>query len=280
MQYGIGTYIRELTKSLIAHTDLKIFLVNYHNSECLEYSIENISNRYVKINIPTPRVRPIQSNSFDNKYASSVVKLISDVIPKDEEIVFQMNYIDDLPIVRKLKDVYSHAVISVVHFAQWQQIFQGNKQKLAGLNIDNPSNNIEFTLASEKEMYLLSDHIISVTSYMKDFLTERFNLSPDKIDIVPNGLDIGCIKSFSIEQRLELRSRFGFNSSEKIIIFSGRIDICKGIFFLIDAFIEACKQNSDIRLVVIGQGEINDCLIRSNLFYGKITYTDSYQQIS
>lgn len=96
---------------------------------------------------------------------------------------------------------------------------------------------------------------------------------PDKIDIVPNGLDWSIYKTISPEEKLLLKIKLGFSSNEKVIIFSGRIDPSKGILFLIDAFIEACKQNSDLRLVIIGQGVINDCLKRSDSFYGKITYT-------
>lgn len=273
MQYGIGTYIRELTNALLNYTNIKLYVVTYNCSDCNEFSVETISSRFFKINIPSPKVSTSQNNQFYERYGSVAVKLLSDVIPKNGEVVFQMNYIDDLPIIKKLKETYTYPIVSIVHFAQWQQIFNGNRQKLNGLNIDNPSNNIEFTLCREKEMYQLSDHIISVTRYMKDFLIEEYGIMPDKIDIVPNGIDCSSFKTISPEEKLSLKLKMGFSPNEKVIVFSGRIDPCKGILFLIDAFIEVCKQNSDLRLVIIGQGDINDCLKRSDSFYGKMTYT-------
>jgi glycosyltransferase involved in cell wall biosynthesis len=273
MQYGIGTYIRELTNALLAYTNIKLYVVTYNCSEFKEFSIETISARFFKINIPSPKVTTSQNNKFYERYGSVAVKLLSEIIPKYGEVVFQMNYIDDLPIIKKLKEAYTHPIVSMVHFAQWQQIFNGNRQKLNGLNIDNPSDNIEFTLCREKEMYQLSDHIISVTSYMKDFLIEEYGIVPDKIDIVPNGIDCSSFKTNSPEEKIALKLKLGFGRDEKIIVFSGRIDPCKGILFLIDAFIVACRQNSELRLVVIGQGVINDCLKISDSFYGKITYT-------
>ena len=278
MQYGIGTYIRELTNALLTYTNIKLFVVTYNCSDCNEFSVETISSRFFKISIPSPKISTSQNNQLYEKYGSVVVKLLSEVIPKDDEVVFQMNYIDDLPIIKKLKEIYTYPIVSLVHFAQWQQIFNGNRKKLNGINIDNPSDNIEFTLCREKEMYQLSDHIISVTRYMKDFLIEEYGIVPDNIDIVPNGLDYSGFKTISTEEKLSLKLKLGFSPNEKIIIFSGRIDPCKGILFLIDAFIEACKQNSDLRLVVIGQGDINDCLKRSGSFYGKITYTGFLQR--
>jgi glycosyltransferase involved in cell wall biosynthesis len=273
MQYGMGTYIRELTEALIFNTNIKLFVVSYYNSECKEFSIETISSRLFNIYIPSPQQSSSHNNQFEIRYASVVVNLLSDVIPKDGEVVFQMNYIDDLPIIKKLKENYTHPIICVVHFAQWQQLFDGNRKKLSGLNIDQPSNNIEFTLSKEKEFYQVSDHIVSVTRYMKDFIINDYGIDPKKITVIPNGLDYSKYGPISKHERSSLKQRLGFGKDEIIVLFSGRIDPCKGIFYLIDAFIEACKHNSDLRLVVIGQGSINDCLSRSNAFYGKITYT-------
>ena len=249
------------------------FPVNYKNSEVNEFSVETISSRYSKITIPAPRYSSVQNNLFEKRYASVVVNLLTGVIPRNGEVFFQMNYVDDLPIIEKLKETYTHPVISVVHFAQWQQIFLANKQKLKGLNLDDPTNNIEFTLSREKEMYKLSDYIISVTRYMKDFLTDEYGINPDKIAVVPNGLDYSRYNVVSQEERKNLKERLGFGPDEKIIIFSGRVDQCKGIFFLIDAFMEECKYQDNLRLVIIGQGDIQDCMKRTDSSFGKIAYT-------
>ena len=36
MQYGIGTYIRELTEALLIHTDINLYVVTYKNNEYKE----------------------------------------------------------------------------------------------------------------------------------------------------------------------------------------------------------------------------------------------------
>ena len=210
-----------------------------------------------------------QNNSFEKKYAASVVRLLSDIIPKKGKVIFQFNYIDDLPILIKVKECFGFPVISIVHFAQWQQIFEGNRKKLAGLNIDKPSNNIEFTLSQEREMYRQSDHIVSVTRYMKDFLVNEYAIDPEKVTVIHNGLDYSEYKSISKEKKNELRKKLGFRRDDIIILFSGRVDPCKGIIFLIEAFEEACKQNPDLRLVLLGQGNIQDCQKNFNPRSGK-----------
>lgn len=273
MQYGMGTYINELAEALLIYTGIKIYIVTYHSIEFKEFSIEVLSDRYCKVNIPSPKLPLSHNNNSEKKYASAVVNLLADVISKNEEIVFQMNYIDDFAVIKKLKEKYTHPVISVVHFSQWEQLFNGNKQKLNSLNIDIPTNNTEFTIFREKEMYQLSDHIVTINPFMKDFIVEEYGIPPDKISLVKNGINFSRFSKISKPERLKLKHALGFSPREKIILFSGRIDPDKGIYFLIDAFMDACKHNDDLRLVFIGQGSIQELLQRCSWFYGKITFT-------
>jgi len=273
MQYGIGTYIKELTESLLKIEGIKISLISYHNLDCKELLVKTISDRHTEINIPSPSSNKSKNNSFQKRYASAVVYLLSDFIPQNGNVIFQMNYLDDLSIACKLKEKYKYPVMSIVHFAEWQQLFDGNRKKLSGLNIDQPSNNTEFTLSKEKEFYHVSDHIVSVTFYMKDFLINDYGINPEKITVVPNGLDYSKYGTISKDEQSSLRHRLGFVKNEIIVLFSGRIDPCKGIFYLLDAFEEACKQNFNLRLVLLGQGNIEDCQKRLQSSFGNVTYT-------
>jgi glycosyltransferase len=273
MQYGIGTYIHELTQSLLQFHGINIILVSYRNINSKEFSIKEISERFSEIIIPGPLFTVAQNDNSEKRYSANVVKLISDLIPRNEQVIFQFNYIDDLPIIIKLKGSFDFPVISIVHFAQWQQIFDGNRRKLAGLNIEKPTNNIEFTLSREREIYLNSDHIVSVTRYMKDFLVDEYGIHADKISVIPNGLDIYNHDAISEEERIKLKQKLGFGKNEQIILFSGRIDPCKGVIYLMEAFEEACKSNSQLRLVLLGQGLIQDCQKKIHSCFGKVTFT-------
>jgi len=273
MQYGIGTYIRELTDSLLKIEGLKIYLVSFQNINYKEFSINAISDRYTEINIPLPLFYISQDNSFDKKYATIVVRLLSVIIPKNGNVIFQINYLDDLSIAKELKEKFKYPIISIIHFARWQQLFEGNRNKLNGLNINQPSNNIEFTLSKEKELYQVSDHIVSVTRYMKDFINRVYNINTEKITVIPNGLEYSKYKTISKDEHNSLKQRLGFSKDETIILFCGRIDPCKGIFYLLDAFEEACKKNHNLKLVLLGQGEIQDCQKRLQSSFGKVIYT-------
>lgn len=273
MQYGIGTYISELTDSLLKIRDIKLFIISYNNYEYREISVKTISDRLVEIFIPSPSIHSSQNNSIEKRYASAVVRLLTDFIPENDNVIFQMNYLDALSIANKLKEKYNYPVISIVHFAQWQQLFNGNRTKLGGLNIDKPSNNIEFTLSKEKEFYQVSDHIVSVTRYMKDFLINDYSINQDMITVIHNGLDYSKYRVISGDEKNYLKQKLGFGKDEIIVLFSGRIDSCKGVLYLIEAFEEAGKQSLNLKLVLLGQGDIQDCQKKLQSSFGKIIYT-------
>ncbi len=273
MQYGIGTYLHELTEALLSYPNIKIVLVSYKSSDIKEISILKTTDRCVEIKIPQPLIPIKQNSAFENKYASAVSKLLFKIIPPAEQVIFQFNYIDDLPILLKIKECFGFPVLSVVHFAQFQQIFEGKILKIAGLNLDKPADNIEFTLSREREMYRQSDHIVSVTRYMKDFLVNEYGISPEKITVIKNGLNQKNNDQVSKEEKAGIKRRYGFGEHEIILIFSGRIDTCKGINYLMEAFEQACRKNNSLRLVMLGQGSIQDCQKRIQSCFGKVTYT-------
>lgn len=272
MQYGIGTYISELIVSLENTQKLNIYLVSYKNPSVNKLNIISKTESFHLIDIPSPNLRLIEMKDYDRKYAAAVINLLAVYIP-EKDVVFQLNYIDDLEIGKVLTERFDYPVISVVHFAQYQQLFNGNKRKLEGLNINNPSDNIEFTLFTEKELYRISDHIVSVTSYMKEFLSEYYNIDPEKITVIPNGLDHSKYEKVSKEERRKIRSELGFDKNDTICLFSGRVDQCKGVGFLLPAFEEACKTNYNLKLVLLGQGNLNEFQTHVKSAYGKIIYT-------
>ncbi len=273
MQYGIGTYLHELIEALLKYSDLEIFLVSYKTADIKELSIQKTMERFSEIKIPGPLIPIKQNNSFEKKYACTVVKNLSGLIPKKGQVIFQFNYIDDFNVIQEIKEHYYYPLISIVHFTQWQQIYEGNNKKLTGLNLDKPANNIEFTLSQERDMYRQSDHVVSVTRYMKEFLIKEYGIQPDKISVIKNGLNHVNYDLATEEEKAEIKRRFGFGENEIIILFSGRIDPCKGIIFLMEAFERACKRNNDLRLVLLGQGNIPDCQKMTQSFFGKVTYT-------
>lgn len=277
MRYGIGTYVKEITNSLLKYTDISIFLVNF-NSDFVEFKISNIENRFTQIHIPSAN---LQSNTISKKqkYAKRIIDLLSETISSSEKVVFQVNYLDCLPFVKEIKTRYTFPIVSVVHSAQWQFYFNGNIQKFHDAWTNNTISNeyLVKLLLEEKELYDLSDKIISVTKYMKEYIIQYFKIPNEKISVVQNGVSTSSFLLLNDEDKNKAKQLLGFSTDEKIVLFSGRLDPSKGLYFLLDSFTEIVKRNKKIRLVIIGEdsGPVKICqyLAHCENIWSNVTFT-------
>lgn len=74
----------------------------------------------------------------------------------------------------------------------------------------------------------------------------------DKLKVIPYGIDIKKFKNrINIE---EFRIKFGLQDS-KVILSTGRLNYQKGFHYLIKAFSNIKKQVSNVKLVIVGEGE-------------------------
>ena len=188
MQYGMGTYIRELIDAILQYTDHKVYLISYNNTKCNEYNIKTPSPNYVEVSIPSPKLPTIPVTNIDKRYANGLMFFLSNILENCNDVIFHFNCSDAIELMKLLKKKYPFPILSVAHFAQWQLLFNGNRKKLNDVNFTDPKTNIDKSLSRDKEMYTLSDHIITVTRYMKQFLEDIYAINSNIITHIPNGI--------------------------------------------------------------------------------------------
>lgn len=88
-----------------------------------------------------------------------------------------------------------------------------------------------------------------------------------KVKIITNAIDIEKFK-FDPEARKKLRKEFGFKDSDYVIGNFGRLIPQKNQLFLIDAFAEFKKKNTNAKLLIVGEGELRDKLEEKIASYG------------
>jgi glycosyltransferase len=278
INYGIGTYINQLTKSLYKF-NYKIFIVNYFSEGNKEFSVNQIKPYHTELIIPLP-VKFEMNDINSSIYGKRIVDILLDNLDKNSIPIFIFNYPGSVFIVRQLKARISAKIISIVHFAEWQNPFMGNKQKLNRfweLYISGRlSENIK-KFDDEKEFYELSDRIVSVTDYMKDFISKFYYIPHTKIIVIQNGLDSAEIKILDKQQKNRLKQQLGFKSNEKVVLYAGRIGRVKGIPFLIDSFRKVIEKNKNVRLIIIGEvagfDKFSQHLSQFENICSKITFT-------
>ncbi len=112
----------------------------------------------------------------------------------------------------------------------------------------------------EKEGISKSKKIITVSYAMKDEI-ERFYGESKKVEVVYNGVDVEKYspEKFDKKEVEEFRSRF-CGEDEKVVLFLGRLTWVKGVDSLVRAMPEIERLCENVRLVVVGRGEMEEYL--------------------
>lgn len=92
--------------------------------------------------------------------------------------------------------------------------------------------------------------VVSVSRALSQKL-EALGVSPDKIVLVPNGVDRSV---FCVRDRHEARRQLGVAAEGKLIVFVGRLEPQKGLHELLSAFELLCKGGERAELVLVGDG--------------------------
>ena len=99
--------------------------------------------------------------------------------------------------------------------------------------------------------YRLADHIFVHTSRMRQELIEVFQLSADKISVIPFGINNTVPETGLTPQ--EAKGRLGLKGREKAVLFFGNITPYKGLEYLVEAAATLLRVDSDYRLIIAGR---------------------------
>jgi D-inositol-3-phosphate glycosyltransferase len=105
----------------------------------------------------------------------------------------------------------------------------------------------ELRLVSERDLVDDSHRIIAATEKEKKDLTCYYSATPEKISVVPCGVNLNLFQSVNKETA---RQHLGFNGGS-MVLFVGRVEPLKGIDRLLMAM-PILDNGRDLRLVVVG----------------------------
>ncbi len=152
--------------------------------------------------------------------------------------------------------VFSHYWLSAwvgQYLQQWWHIPHitmfhtlGAVKNTIGFGEDEP----ELRIETEKELARSAHHIIAPTEKEKEELTLRYGSSPERISVVPCGVNLELFQPVDKEVA---KQELGFGD-DKIVLFVGRIEPLKGIEQLLKAM-PYLKNSRSPRLVIVGGDE-------------------------
>jgi glycosyltransferase involved in cell wall biosynthesis len=104
---------------------------------------------------------------------------------------------------------------------------------------------------SLRVQYRLTDHIFVHTEKMQQKLVEDFEIGAGKVSVIPFGIN-DSVPDTDLSVA-EAKRRVGVKSSEKTILFYGRIRAYKGLEYLVAAFQQIAAGDNNYRLIIAGE---------------------------
>ncbi len=196
-----------------------------------------------------------------NNFIDWIMQLNFNMIAKTGEIIAEKGNFDVIHAHdwltayagKTLKFAYNTPLVSTIHATEAGRNsgIQGEMQKYI--------NDTEWMLTYE------SSEVIVNSNYMKNELQRLFGLPYEKINVVPNGVNLTLFNG--VEKDYDFRRRYAMDN-EKIILFMGRLVYEKGIQNLIAAMPKILEHYTDAKLVVAGKGGMIDELRNQVNFLG------------
>lgn len=122
-----------------------------------------------------------------------------------------------------------------------------------GFNVDESNATRQRRNIVRRVVFRLVSKIVVVSHHLELLLRERFRLRDSIVTRIPNGIDteIYCPNK---HERQKVRCLLGYQPSDVVIGFCGRLDPIKNLDMLLDIFQGTTPSDSPFRLLIVGDG--------------------------
>lgn len=111
----------------------------------------------------------------------------------------------------------------------------------------------------QRNLCTKSQKVIAVSRFSAASIIKEHGISSEKVTVVPNGVDQEVFRPGI--QGAEMRERWGI-FSERVLLFTGRLDYSKGLRYLMEAFNRIIQKVPDVKLVIVGEGILKNQLLQ------------------
>ena len=237
---GIARVVNDLSKRLIKDGH-DVYVVTYREGSAPYY--ENDKGVHV-YRVDNYMINPNNFIDWIMQLNFNMVAKVNELIAKGEK--FDVIHAHDWLVAyaaKTLKNSYDLPLVSTIHATE------------AGRNggihdeVQRYINDTEWMLTYE------SSEVIVNSNYMKNEIQRLFGLPFDKINVIPNGINLSNFTG--IERDYDFRRQYAMDN-EKIILYVGRLVYEKGVQHLIAAMPKILSNYNDAKLIIAGRGGMMD----------------------
>lgn len=237
---GIARVVHDLSKRLIKDGH-EITVVTYKEGELPDYE----NDKGVKVyRVPNFEINP-------NNFIDWIMQLNFNLVAKASEIISKEGKFDCIHAhdwlvayaAKTLKNSFGIPLVATIHATE------------AGRNGGIHDETQRYINDSEWLLTYEASEVIVNSSYMKSEIQRLFGLPYEKINVIPNGLNMTAFSG--LEKDYSFRRQYAADN-EKIILTMGRMVYEKGVQHLIAAMPKILANYNDAKLVVVGKGGMID----------------------
>ena len=238
---GISKVVYDLSHKMVKEGN-EVTVVTYKDGDNVKY-YEN--DKGVEVyRVDNYMIRP-------NNFIDWIMQLNFNMITKANEIMnkngkFDVIHAHDWLVAysaKSIKESYNIPLISTIHATE------------SGRNNGIHDETQRYINDSEWMLTYESSEVIVNSNYMKNEVQRLFGLPYDKINVIPNGVNLQLFSNVNIDY--DFRRQYAMDN-EKIILYVGRLVYEKGIQNLIAAMPKILERYHDSKLIICGRGGMID----------------------
>ena len=241
---GIARVVYDLSHKLVKDGN-EVTVVTYKEGDAPDYENDKGVNVY---RVENYMIRP-------NNFTDWVMQLNFNLTAKATQIINEKGKFDCIHAhdwlvtysAKTLKDSFGMPIIATIHATE-----SGRNSGIHD-DIQRYINDTEWLLTYE------ATEVIVNSNYMKCELQRLFGLPFEKINVIPNGINLNNFNG--IEKDYDFRRKYAMDN-EKIILYIGRLVYEKGIQHLISAMPKIINGYNDTKLIIGGKGGMYDDLVQ------------------
>lgn len=238
---GISKVVYDLSHKMVKEGN-EVTVVTYKDGDNVKY-YEN--DKGVEVyRVDNYMIRP-------NNFIDWIMQLNFNMITKANEIInkngkFDVIHAHDWLVAysaKSIKESYNIPLISTIHATE------------SGRNSGIHDETQRYINDSEWMLTYESSEVIVNSNYMKNEVQRLFGLPYDKINVIPNGVNLQLFSNVNVDY--DFRRQYAMDN-EKIILYVGRLVYEKGIQNLIAAMPKILDRYNDSKLIICGRGGMID----------------------
>ena len=247
---GISRVVHDLSHKLVKDGN-EVTVVTYKEGDSPEFE----NDKGVKVyRVENYMIHP-------NNFTDWIMQLNFNLTSKASQIINEQGKFDCIHAhdwlvaysAKTLKDAFQIPIVSTIHATE-----SGRNSGIHD-DVQRYINDTEWLLTYE------STEVIVNSNYMKCELQRLFGLPFEKINVIPNGINLNNFNG--IEKDYDFRRKYAMDN-EKIVLYIGRLVYEKGIQHLIAAMPKIINGYNDTKLIIGGRGGMYDELREQAKFLG------------